>query len=152
MRHSLLSLFVLVVSSLSAQSFRDFNYEISCVGIGQYGYYLVEVSTFVNKKKDVGHDVVKRSALHGILYKGFSATNEYPAQKPILSSSLSAQQQDYLINLVKNQYALYTSSVDEMLKVVKVGKRYKVTAIIEVNVAQLRKTLEKEGVVRKLGF
>ena len=41
---------------------------------------------------------------------------------------------------------------NDFKKVIKVGKRYKITTIVQVNAAQLRKDLEKDNIIRSLGF
>lgn len=135
-----------------ATTYFPYDYEIKCAGNGEYGFYLVTVSAFVNKKKDINHDITKKCAIHAVLYKGFTGDVGCHAQKSIIDSSLPEEHKKYITNLIENQFKLYTSSVDEMLKVLKVGKKYKVTAVIEVNAKLLRNELEKKGIIRKLGF
>lgn len=137
---------------LYAKNVNPYNYEIVCAGNGEYGHYLVTVSAYVTKKKDINHDINKKCAIHGILYNGFTGDTGCHSQKPILSSTITEEQQIYISSLIEKQFNLYASSVDEMLKVLKVGKNYKVIAVIEVNASQLRKDLEKNGIIRKLGL
>ena len=53
----------------------DYDYNIYGVSIAKEGYYLVEVSVTVDKKKEATMDVVKKYAILGCLYKGFIVDN-----------------------------------------------------------------------------
>ncbi len=149
----LLFTMLLVCIPILAKDYPILEYEISCAGNGEYGRYLVSVSAFVNKKKDISHLVVKQCAVHGVLFKGFPGSRGCRSQKPILNDPVFEQKyKELFTDIIYNQYNIYATSVDEALNVIKVGKRYKVTAVIEVNATMLRKILETKGVIRKLGL
>ncbi len=46
----------------------------------------------------------------------------------------------------------YASAVDPSISIMKVGKRYAITATVQVAKDNLREMLEKAGIIRKLGF
>ena len=147
----LLTIFFLILgkSTIIAKDKNIFtwDYEISCIGISE-GYYIVEVSAYVTNKKDISDEIVKKCALHGVLLKGTSGT--YP-QRPVITELQDSYSQ-YIENLLNNGYGKYTETIGIPLKVIKQGKIYKVTTTIQVAKGLLRKDLEKDGVIRKLGL
>lgn len=54
-------------------------YEIEGEGVGVQGTYLVKV-TVIQKKSKLDIDVIKKCAVHGVLFKGFSSHFTYPAE------------------------------------------------------------------------
>lgn len=128
----------------------NYEYDIVGVAIAKEGYYLVEVSTMVDKKKEATIDIAKKCAIHGCLFKGFAV--ERISQKPILASPSEAEEHsEYFDKLVNEQFNTYTNSTHP-IQIVKVGKRFRVKAIVVVAKESLRKDLEKAGIVRKLGL
>ena len=57
----------------------------------------------------------------------------------------------YFEKLINEQFNTYTNSTHP-IQIVKVGKRFRVKAIVVVAKESLRKDLEKAGIVRKLGL
>lgn len=131
---------------------KGLSYEIKCAGNGQQGYYLVEVTAYVDSKADVKIDNVKKCAVHGVLFKGFSGENGCKAQKPILSATQEQQYADFFNSFFKSDYLSYVSVVDPTVKTTKVGKQYAITSTLQVSKDELRKALEDAGIARKLGF
>lgn len=123
------------------------DYEIVSSGTA-VGYYIVKVTAHVSNKKDISEVPVKKCALHGVLFKGF--TGDSP-QRPMIKE-LQESQIQYIDNLLANDYGKYTETIGIPLQVVKQGKIYKVTTVIQVAKDLLRKDLEEVGVIRKLGF
>lgn len=123
------------------------DYEIVSAGTS-VGYYIVKVSAHVSNKKDISEVAVKKCALHGVLFKGFTGDNP---QRPMVGELQEAQHQ-YINNLLANDYGKYTETIGVPLQVVKHGKTYKVTTVIQVAKDLLRKNLEEAGIIRKLGL
>lgn len=148
----ILLIFLLLCNQLSAKGF-GLNYDIVGAGEGRPGYYIVEVSSFLVKKKQINKDITKKCALHGVLFKGYAGKNGI-VSKPALISDLSLldKYENYFEDLVNERYGVYTTLVSDYIQVVKVDKKYKVTTIVQVNIGQLRKDLEREGIIRSLGF
>ena len=70
-------------------------YEIEGEGVGVQGTYLVKV-TVIQKKSKLDIDVIKKCAVHGVLFKGFSSQTSRTRQKPLAGSMVVEQQhQDY---------------------------------------------------------
>lgn len=127
----------------------DYEYNLSGIAIAKEGYYLVEVSVTVDKKKEANIELVKQYAIMGCLYKGFVV--DRISQKPLLPHSMKDKDQTYLRKLIHNDYNTYAST-SHPLQIVKVGKKYRVTGIILVSKDNLRKNLEEAGIIRKLGL
>lgn len=145
-------LFALWVTSIcfAKSALPNYEYDIVGVAIAKEGYYLVEISTMIDKKKEATIDIAKKCAIHGCLFKGFVV--ERISQKPILPSPSEAEEHsEYFEKLINEQFNTYTNSAHP-IQIVKVGKRFRVKAIVVVAKESLRKDLEKAGIVRKLGL
>ena len=143
------TLIILILSGIChAKSDKlDYDYSLSGISIAKEGYYLVEVSVTVDKKKDANIEIVRQYAMLGCLYKGFVV--DRISQKPIISHSL--KDQEYINTLILEDYNTYTSS-SYPIQIVKVGKQFRISSIILVSKDKLREKLESDGVIRKLGF
>lgn len=131
-------------------SLQNYEYDIVGVAIAKEGYYLVEVSVMVDKKKEATIDIAKKCAIHGCLFKGFAV--ERISQKPIMSSPSEAEEHsEYFDKLINEQFNIYTNSTHS-IQVIKVGERFRIKAIVVVAKESLRKELEKAGIVKKLGL
>lgn len=147
---SLILVFLLSTVSYAKTNISSLDYEIAGVAIAKEGNYLVEVSAMVDKKKDATIEIAKQCAIHGCLFKGFVVDRIF--QKPIISlPSIEKEHQVFFEKLIREQYQNYTNSTYP-IQIVKVGKRYSVKAIILVAKDALRKTMEKEGIISKLGL
>lgn len=151
MRCLFLIVFVAFVSVVMAKEKEALAYEISCAGNANVGYYVVEVSAYVSKKKEINNDVVKKCALHGVLFKGFSGKDGCHSQREILTN-YDEKYSALIENLIASEYGKYVETIGVPIKVVKLNKRYKITTIVQVSKDLLRKDLEKAGIIRKLGF
>ena len=65
--------------------------EIEGEGVGAQGTYLVKV-TVIQKKSKLDADVIKKCAVHGVLFKGFSSQTSRTRQKPLAGSMVVEQQ------------------------------------------------------------
>lgn len=97
-------------------------------------------------------DFIRKCAVHGVIFSGFSGEYGCRAQKGMLNATQEQQHADFFNAFFKNDYLRFASAVDPSLSTVKVGKGYAVTATIQVAKDELRETLEKAGIIRKLGF
>ncbi|WP_298072981.1 hypothetical protein [uncultured Bacteroides sp.] len=131
---------------------KSLSYEIKCAGTGQQGFYLVEVTAYAQKKNQINIDLVKKCAVHGVIFSGFSGEQGCKSQKAMLNATQEQQHVDFFNAFFENDYLHFASAVDPTLSIMKVEKRYAVTATIQVAKDNLRETLEKAGILRKLGF
>ncbi len=132
---------------------KPLNYEISCAGSGTQGYSLVKVKAVVDSKKDIGDAILKLCAVHGVLFRGYSGGQGCVSQPPLAGSATVEQQYSDFFQpffQVGGGCESYCSIVDGSLQTVKQGKQYVVSGIVNVSKSQLRKDLEKAGVIKKL--
>ncbi len=128
-------------------------YDIRCGGTATQGYYLVEVTVYVKKPKQIDSPLLRRCAVHGVLFKGFSGGRGCSSQRPLAgSASVEQEHEAYFFDFFQDGggYATYASLVDGSTRTIKEGKRYKVTALLSVSKELLRQDLEKAGVIRGL--
>ncbi len=127
-------------------------YEIVGAGIGSQGSYLVNV-TLISRKNNPDDNVIKRAAVHGVLFKGFSNKEHRQMQKPLAGSVANEAQH---IDFYKDFFSKsgnasdYASIVDGPRKVIKSGKEYRVTVTVSVNKDELRSYLESLGILKGL--
>lgn len=125
-------------------------YEIYGAGTGVQGTYTVEV-VVTAKKANVSDDEIVKSAVHGVLFKGFINEEMRLNQKPLAGSALAEQQHaDFYKEFFAASYKNYGQAVGTSRRVTKVKKEYKVKMKVTVFKDQLRKDLESVGVVAGL--
>lgn len=152
----LLFVMLLAVSAVSEAKkntpIKEIAYEIEGAGTGVQGTYLVTVTVVTDDKK-LDDNVVKACAVHGVLFKGFVSKENRQHQQPLAGSATSeAEHADFYDNFFgeSNSHARYADVVTGSRKVVKSGKKYKVTNTVTVYKDQLKKDLENAGVVTGL--
>ncbi len=151
-----LLLFFLAVMAFSVVNAKERDalpqYEIIGAGTGVQGTYLVNV-TVISKKKNPDDNLIKRVAVHGVLFKGFSSKEYRQMQKPLAgSASNEAQHADFYKGFFSESgnAANYASIIDGSRKVVKSGKKYRITVTLSVNKDELRSYLESLGIMKNL--
>ncbi|MDR3327948.1 MAG: hypothetical protein LBT04_07515 [Prevotellaceae bacterium] len=146
--------FFCLLSFVTAEAKKPENlkYDIECVGNGAQSTYLVKVWVY-GKASQITSDVLKKYAVHGVIFKGYSGRNGCTSQKPMAQSPVLEQERaDFFDAFFNNDrsYAKYTTEVDGTTERVKVGKEYKIAAVISVSKELLRQDLEKAGIIRGL--
>ena len=151
---SLLLLFAATFALEAKDDATEWRYDIECAGSGEQGTYLIKVWTY-SKKANVPSDLMKKNAVHGIIFRGFSGQQGCTSQKPIAQTpSVYQEKEDFFKAFFANggtflKYANITSPTPET---VKVGKNeYKVGVVISVSKDLLRKDLEAAGIIKGLG-
>ena len=129
-----------------------YKYEIEKIeaGAASNGVQAVYVQSYMNNIKNADQ-VCRRNAVHGVIFKGYSGRGDY---HPALASDPTAQQDHkeffdafFADNGDYNKYVASTSaSGPQYVKIKKIG--YKVGLVVYVNVAALRRDLEKAGVIK----
>ena len=146
-------MFVLVsLLSLGAAQAKDEPtvYFIEGAGTGASGTYLVQV-TALSRKASVSDDELCRYSVHGVLFRGFQ-DGTYGQQKPLAGSALAeTEHKDFYDKFFDNGvYRTYVTLVSGTRRVVKVDKKYRITATVTVQKDALRKDLEKQGIIKAL--
>ena len=137
-------------ATLNAKSrITDTRYDIEGVEIGLQGTYLVKVTVY-SKKSSVATEEFIYAAVHGTLFRGFKGKG-FGFQKPIAKPETEIEHSDYFNVFFNNgNYINYAKVVNPVADRVKVGKEYKIAAIVSVSKDELRKTLESTGVINGL--
>lgn len=164
-RFFLLLIAVALLSSCSAarkaKADKDtmvWRYEIEPTG-GQavQGSILVKVWSY-SKGKIVARNQAGKNAIHGILFKGVSALNRIPAQKPmIVEPDAEAKYADYLEDFFSDggKYMKFVNFVNNGVPapgdIIKIKNEYKIGVTVSIAKDALRKELENSGIVRPLG-
>lgn len=148
----LMLMFCPIPASAKDKDNASLSYDIKCAGTPQQGYYLVEVTTYVPKKSEINMDLIRKCAVHGVIFSGFSGDQGCRAQKAMLNATLEQKHADFFNSFFTHDYLRFASAVDPSFSTIKVGKIYAITATIQVAKDELRETLEKAGIIRKLGF
>ena len=130
-------------------------YELKCAGIGVEGTFLIEVSVFMSKPNDNTEMNIRRAAVHGVLFKGVSASDQCSGYRPIVSDkSVESSHHSYFSTFFSNtgQAINYAEIIPGSLKIIKLAsKQYSISAVVTVKKDDLRKILEDEKIIEKMG-
>ncbi len=160
MKYRSRTLHLLLLLAMFCSSFMAFGkdkstlpqYELTGAGTGTQGTYLVSV-TVISKKSNPSDNVIKRAAVHGVLFRGFFLKEHRLMQKPLAGNSANeAQHVDFYKEFLSESGSAlnYASIVDSSRTVIKSGKEYRVTMIVSVNKDELRSYLESLGMIKGL--
>lgn len=128
------------------------DYNITGAGVAKQGFYLVKIEVHTKNKNLPDNDLIK-AALNGVLFRGFSNAGYGNSQKPLAGdASNEAQHADFYKEFFgKNGAAVnYGSVIDGSRAVVKSGKLYKVSAIVEVSKDALASYLQSSNIINSL--
>ena len=133
-------------------------YDIECAGIAKQGSKLVKVWSYSKNPKHAIASAM-RNAVHGIIFKGYAGGGQGCTPfRPLVKDPDSEEQFQFFFDAFFEEggdYLKYVSSAtDGQIQtgdILKVSKReYKIGAIVTVMTDQLRRRLEKEGVIKAL--
>lgn len=132
-------------------------YEIEAVEVGLQGTCLVKVWSF-SKKPTVAAAQAAKNAVHGVIFKGIPAKDRILGKKPLVADpAAESEHADFFDTFFADggPYMKYVTLTNngaiEGGDVMKIGKEYKVGVNVTVNYNELRRALEAQGVVKKLG-
>lgn len=146
----LLTLLLFVTIGVMAKSPKMPQYDITGAGSGTEGTVLVKVYVYSNK--NVSDQELKRAAVHGVVFQGFTGNASGAMQPAMASPTAETDNEAFCQNFFasdgpcQNFATIVAGSYDR----VKTQKGYKQGAILQINKTALRKELEKAGVVRTL--
>lgn len=128
-------------------------YQIEGAGVGETGMDLVKVYV-ITENSDIADLLIGRAAVHGVLFKGYAAERNR-TKKPLARTALTeTEHADFFEAFFKpgGGHENYIQLVGNERDRTKVGKKqYKIGATVRVSSAQLRKDLEKQGILKALG-
>jgi hypothetical protein len=135
------------------------NYTVECVGEAAAGTYTLKVFSILRDERLAGLQASK-NAIHAVIFQGINAQGRKCKQKPALarSPSLETEYEDYFKEFFAstkkkdlNSFSKYVNVVEVVTDRMKVSKKeYRIGTLVTVNVALLRKTLEKEKIIKSL--
>lgn len=128
------------------------DYNIEGAGTGTQGTYLVKV-TVITKDKKVSDDAIKRAAVHGVLFRGFTDTTVRRTQKPLAGSIANeGQHQDFYNDFFNDggNATSFANIVEGSRSMKKVDKMYHTSAVVNVNKESLHRYLKDAGIVKGL--
>jgi len=131
------------------------NYEVECLGTGAAGTQLMKIWGYGKKPQDAVIQA-KVNAVHAIIFKGIFVGEPGCMKRPLVTDpTVEGKNQDYFDLFFKpngdylNFVAVSGEGVRESIKVDK--RTYKVAIFVSVQHASLRKKLEDDGIIKKLG-
>jgi hypothetical protein len=131
------------------------NYEVECLGTGAEGTQLMKIWGYGKKPQDAVIQA-KLNAVHAVIFKGIYAGTPGCMKRPLVTDpDTEEKNQEYFDLFFKpngeylNYVAVSGEGVRESIKVDK--KTYKVAIFVSVQHASLRKKLENDGIIKKLG-
>ena len=127
-------------------------------GVGNGGRPTITATCSAKKANKVTDDDIRRCAVRGVLFKGWtdkSNTSAYDASSnhpPIAGSAdRETMNADYFADFFGSGEAIkYVDILPDTRKVSKNGKVYYVSQMVSVNVSELRKKLERDGITKSL--
>lgn len=138
----------------SCKSKAVYQYEMVCMGVGSQGSNLLKVFSYA-KSVNKATEQAKHDAVHGVLFKGIVGGNGCSNQPPIVKSNEYQANKEFFDNFFKGEYLRFVNiSSDGTINPkdrLKVGSQYKIGVTVSVNKNELRKYLETQGVIKKLG-
>ena len=134
----------------------NWRYEIHCVDIAKEGGALVKVFTYAKTRK-IALEEAKKSAVHGILFKGFIGSGKCASQKPLVKNPTAETENRDFFNVFfqdggkfEKYVTLSTDGNIDPNDIVKVGKEYKLGMIVTIAKDALRKDLEAAGIIKNI--
>ena len=127
-----------------------FHYDVEYVKTTGDGIAQVKVGSYA-KKANVATSEIRKDAVHAVIFKGYAGTGA--GVRPLAKDpDVQFTKADFFNQFFGgNDWERYVSDVQTgSMEAMKVGKEYKGSATVSVNVKLLRQHLEKAGVIRGL--
>jgi hypothetical protein len=134
-----------------------YKYEIVCNHGNQSvtkDHKTVKVFSY-GKKADDARELCQENAVHGILFKGYQGAGADSGMRPLCPDGYESNKEyfdTFFANGYYRQYVTLTNNgaiaPGDMIKVDK--KEYKIGMLVTVNVTELRRRLEKDGIIKSL--
>lgn len=127
-------------------------YTIQSEGVDNSGNYIVRIVVSTKKKPlKAAEELVKRYAVHGVIFRGVTAAKGYSAQPPLVKDPNVENVKKAFFDAFwrENAYNRYASITPSSLTVMKnkQSKMVETSALITVSKALLQKYLEENGII-----
>lgn len=159
MKNQLLKIIALLIVAISFASCGsknvNYNYEVVPVGVGAQGSYLIKVYSYA-KSYDDAVEIGKENAVRAVLFKGIPGGNGVSNQKAFVSIEQLNSNKSFFDSFFKDGTYLRFISLSNDGTIgqkdrLKVGNQYKIGIVYSVRKDDLRKYLEDQGIIKKLG-
>lgn len=135
----------------------EWRYEVEVVGQGAQGTYQVKVWTYSGNQQTAINQAQK-NAVHAIIFKGYAGKNGVPGQKALARDPMIEQEQEEFFKeffkdggtFQKYVFLANNGIIAPGDRIALSKKEFKIGVVISVNVAGLRKNLEKAGIIKSL--
>jgi hypothetical protein len=97
----LLSMLIIALIFMGAKKPENLRYDIECVNNGTQGTYLVKVWIYTKASK-LDSETLKRHAVHGVIFKGYTGKTDCVQQRPLANSPAIEQQKADFFNAFFN--------------------------------------------------
>ena len=157
---SVLTVFVALSCAFTAQAgakkkadkqTQAFRYDIEYVKTAGTGIVAVKVASY-SKKAGIALNQCAKNAVHGVIFKGYAGNGTSMAALCKDPGAETAHPDYFKAFFAEGgEYNKYVSSVDTAnSEFLKAYKEYKVSQVVYVNKAALRKALESAGIIKGL--
>ncbi|MFS4456356.1 hypothetical protein [Maribacter sp. 2304DJ31-5] len=145
----------------------EWEYDIECYGgTAKHGFKLVKIWSY-SKEKSIATAQAKKNAVHGIIFKGYAGEGRgCRSSRPLMNREMTDKEyKDFFKDFFSNDgnfnrfvtYASNHKGVTDVQKLVKKKKekrekfhQYKIGVVVRVASDELRKHLEKKGMINSL--
>ncbi len=130
-------------------------YTVQSEGVDNNGNYVVRIVVSTKKKPmKEAEELVKRYAVHGVMFRGIAAAKDYSAQPPLIKDpNIENTKKEFFEAFWREKaYNRYASIVPSTLYIIK-NKQSKMTetaAQVTISNNLLRKDLEDNGIIQGL--
>ena len=125
------------------------DYSLEAAGTGVQGTYLVRVWV-MTRMKSVDDVDFKKAAVHGVIFRGIPGAGSAPSQHPFTQAADEQQKREYYDKFFSSTFLQFAEVVPASYAREKVGKGYRIGAVVLVQKDDLRRELEKAGVIKPL--
>lgn len=150
-RRTLLSFLLVLFFGIicNAKGYKISEYSLNGAGTGTNGSYLIRV-TGVFKDAKKRHDDLKMCAVHGVMFRGFDATNGAPSQSPLIKDANVEETKSAFFEafFAEGKYRNFCTLRESSIQSVKIKGGYEVSALILVDKDRLYKLLEENGIIQ----
>jgi len=145
------TVFALTDAAWSKEKYSPLDYQVSCAGSATQGYCLVKVRAVVDKKQ-IGNAILRRCAVHGVIFRGYGPGQGCTSQPPMAPMQAEQLHQDFFHVFFSpgGDSELYGTVVEGSMQTSRQGKQFVVTGVVSVAKDRLRKDLEQTGIIQKL--
>ncbi|MFI3277313.1 MAG: hypothetical protein SNH28_00710 [Rikenellaceae bacterium] len=160
---ALIALVVVSTTLVEANSRKDkaaadratatWNYEIEPIErVAKQGSVVVKVSS-VAATPSMAASQAYKNAIHGVIFKGIPAVGRIPMRRPMMDAVAAQKHKAFFDEFFRDggAYMAYATSAKVENSILRISKKeFKVGVYVVINYDELRRSLEKAGVIRGL--